>query len=925
MTHYRNDEEVHNYDIFKGVVIALLLVTLFLSAMLGIGESGDAATPGSEAGTAGDVSEEGETSEDEIAGAPESSEIMAPDLLSPAPGSELEPGPQTFSGMGTPNSQVALVAGGAELGRTAVDETGTWQLDVDLPPGTQSIQLQGIDSDGNVAASSEEIPMTSGPSGSGAYPGQEETAQAYPGQEEEAQAYPGQEETAQAYPGEAESGDEAAPDAPSLTQPGSAVPEFNPLTGSMALEGQSGPGSRVAAIVDDQIVDEVTADEEGHWKLNLSLAPGAYSLAFGQLDADGNLTASSKAVAINVPGEMPQFDLPDYSLPDETLAAIDDAGETATEEGATEEAAEEASDEASPEKDVLDSIELPQIKLPAGTTEWTGTAEPGTEVAVVIDGQVTGTVTADEEGNFTLSGDLAEGSRSLQLGIVGEDGALVAQSKEIAISVADMALPTVLLPELSGGEESVALGGTAEPGSTVEITADGETAGEATADADGAWSFDLAPFAEAVRVRVQAIGEDGLPVLLSSPVLLPGIGQAVAEAPAEGEAATPAEDEAEEPGAEESAEDGTEEAAEGEAEEEDGTGVTGTVTYLERIALPGDAVVTVQIINLSLADASAEVLGEQIIEADDRQVPIPYKVPYSPEEIDENLLYGVSARIESSEGTLLFINDTNTLVITKDNPSEEVEIVTVQVKSAASDAELGQAETNLEESADNVLEAMEASGQFTILLEGLEDAGLTEGLAQTEGAYTVFAPTDEAFESLPPGVLAGWTFNPEEFANILQNEVVEGKYAPEDLTDGLVLRSIADTNIGITRTGDLAAINGVPIIDGVPAGDSYVYALPQVILPPLPAGISAPIIDASGVPVFIGEILTVVGVAEPGQRIVLTLNDEQFGDVATADPNGFWLVSDEIVTGIHNIIAHMIDDDGLLRALSQEVTLAVPE
>lgn len=923
MTHYRTDEEVHNYDIFKGVVVALLLVTLFLSAMLGIDESGDAAAPDSETGTAGEVSEAGETSEDEIAGAPESSEIMAPDLLSPAPGSELEPGPQTFSGMGTPNSQVALVAGGAELGRTAVDENGTWQLDVDLPAGTQSIQLQAMDSDGNVAASSEEIPMTAGPSGSGAYPGQEEAAQAYPGQEETAQAYPGQEETAQAYPGQAESGDAATPEAPSFTQPESAIPDFNPLTGTMTLEGQSGPGARVAAIVDDQIVDEVTANDVGRWKMNLSLAPGAYSLAFGQLDEDGNLTSSSQAVAINVPGEMPRFDLPDYSLPDRMLAALatleaaqeDDTGETTTEE-----ATEEAADEASPVKDFLDSIGLPQIKLPAGITEWTGTAEPGTEVAVVVDGQVAGTTTADEEGKFTLAGDLAEGARKLQLGIVGEDGALIARSRMINISVADMELPTVQLPELSGGEETVTLGGTAEPGSTVEITADGETVGEATADADGAWSFDLAPFAEAVRVRVQAIGEDGLPVLLSSPVLLPGIGQAVAEAPAEGEAEAPAEGEAEEPD-----EDEADEPTEGEAEEEDGTGVTGTVTYLERIALPGDAVVTVQIINLSLADVSAEVLGEQIIEADDRQVPIPYKVPYSPEEIDENLLYGVSARIESSEGTLLFINDTNTLVITNDNPTEEVEIVTVQVKSVASDAELGQAETDLEESADNVLEAMEASGQFTILLEGLEAAGLTDRLAHTEEAYTVFAPTDEAFESLPPGVLAGWAFNPEEFANILRNEVIEGRYAPEDLTDGLVLRSVADTNIGITRTGDLAAINGVPIIDGVPAGESYVYALPQVILPPLPAGISAPIIDASGVPVFIGEILTVVGVAEPGQRIVLTINDEQFGNVATVDPNGFWLVSDEIVTGIHNIIAHMIDDDGLLRALSQEVTLAVPE
>jgi putative lipoprotein len=110
-----------------------------------------------------------------------------------------------------------------------------------------------------------------------------------------------------------------------------------------------------------------------------------------------------------------------------------------------------------------------------------------------------------------------------------------------------------------------------------------------------------------------------------------------------------------------------------------GATVTGTVTYRQRIALPEDAIVTVQIQDTSRADAPAEVIGEQIIETNGRQVPIPYSVSYDPDVIVENHTYTMSARITDGQGTLLFINDTSIPVITKGNPTIDVEIVVVPV------------------------------------------------------------------------------------------------------------------------------------------------------------------------------------------------------------------------------------------------------
>jgi putative lipoprotein len=107
--------------------------------------------------------------------------------------------------------------------------------------------------------------------------------------------------------------------------------------------------------------------------------------------------------------------------------------------------------------------------------------------------------------------------------------------------------------------------------------------------------------------------------------------------------------------------------------------VTGTVTYLQRIALPPGAVVTVQIQDVSKADAPAEVIGEQVIKTEGKQVPIPFAVSYDPAKIQENHRYSLQARIEDGAGKLLFINDTSIPVITSGNPTQDIEVIVVPV------------------------------------------------------------------------------------------------------------------------------------------------------------------------------------------------------------------------------------------------------
>jgi uncharacterized lipoprotein YbaY len=109
--------------------------------------------------------------------------------------------------------------------------------------------------------------------------------------------------------------------------------------------------------------------------------------------------------------------------------------------------------------------------------------------------------------------------------------------------------------------------------------------------------------------------------------------------------------------------------------------LTGTVTYLVRSALPDDAVVRVQLVDVSRADAPATVLAEQEIVTGGQQVPIPFELQYDPAAIDPRFTYAVQARIEIG-GQLAFINTTAHQVLTRGNPATDVEVLVEPVPAA---------------------------------------------------------------------------------------------------------------------------------------------------------------------------------------------------------------------------------------------------
>lgn len=128
-----------------------------------------------------------------------------------------------------------------------------------------------------------------------------------------------------------------------------------------------------------------------------------------------------------------------------------------------------------------------------------------------------------------------------------------------------------------------------------------------------------------------------------------------------------------------------------------------------------------------------------------------------------------------------------------------------------------------------------ASSTFTTLVSALNEAELTEVL-KGEGPFTVFAPTDAAFEALPPGTIDE-LMKPENrttLVQVLKYHVVSGAYPASRLAAGQ-LPSVQGAPITVSITDGKVMVNDANVLQAdITATNGVIHAIDRVILPPRP-------------------------------------------------------------------------------------------
>ncbi|RPI87655.1 MAG: fasciclin domain-containing protein [Chloroflexi bacterium] len=133
----------------------------------------------------------------------------------------------------------------------------------------------------------------------------------------------------------------------------------------------------------------------------------------------------------------------------------------------------------------------------------------------------------------------------------------------------------------------------------------------------------------------------------------------------------------------------------------------------------------------------------------------------------------------------------------------------------------------------DIIDIASADGRFTTLVAAVQAAGLVEAL-KSEGPFTVFAPTDEAFSKLPEGTLDELLMpeNSDQLENILLYHVVEGKVMAEDVVKLESVETLAGQAVQVEVMGDEVMINDAKvIITDIETSNGVIHVIDTVLLP----------------------------------------------------------------------------------------------
>src|SRR6185503_688822 len=146
----------------------------------------------------------------------------------------------------------------------------------------------------------------------------------------------------------------------------------------------------------------------------------------------------------------------------------------------------------------------------------------------------------------------------------------------------------------------------------------------------------------------------------------------------------------------------------------------------------------------------------------------------------------------------------------------------------------GQEAVKDDESQKDVVKIAVGSKDHTTLVAALKQADLVTSLSNA-GPFTVFAPTNAAFDKLPAGTVDGLMKDDKkaDLQDILQYHVAVAGYKTENMTDGQVIGMANGDNITLSVKDGKVMVNGTAtIVTSIPASNGIIHVIDGVLLPP---------------------------------------------------------------------------------------------
>jgi len=199
-------------------------------------------------------------------------------------------------------------------------------------------------------------------------------------------------------------------------------------------------------------------------------------------------------------------------------------------------------------------------------------------------------------------------------------------------------------------------------------------------------------------------------------------------------------------------------------------------------------------------------------------------------------LQGEPVAIQVVDGQVM-LNDSATVIITDIEASNGIIHVLDAVLLPPSIVAAAEEEQMAEEEmmdAKSIAEIALEDGRFTTLVAALDAAGLVETLSG-EGAFTVFAPTDDAFAALPEGMVESLLEDPQgALTDILLYHVVDGAVMAETVVTLDAATTLLGEDVNISMIDGAVFLNDTVqvIITDIVASNGVIHVIDAVLLPP---------------------------------------------------------------------------------------------
>ena len=131
----------------------------------------------------------------------------------------------------------------------------------------------------------------------------------------------------------------------------------------------------------------------------------------------------------------------------------------------------------------------------------------------------------------------------------------------------------------------------------------------------------------------------------------------------------------------------------------------------------------------------------------------------------------------------------------------------------------------------DIVATASAAGSFNTLVAAVQAAGLVETL-QSDGPFTVFAPTDDAFAKLPEGTVEALIANPDKLRQILLYHVVPGKVMAADVVTLKSATTAQVSDVAIMLADCVVQINQANVTaTDIETSNGVIHVIDTVILP----------------------------------------------------------------------------------------------